>query len=294
MVDFPPLSISAGRLSATVSPLGAELQTLSVGGRNILWTGDPAVWSGRAPILFPIVGRLAGDRYRLDGRSYELPQHGFARRRTFSAAATAASAVTLSLEDSAETMAAWPFAFRLDVTYAIDGVRLDTTAVVHNRGDRPMPLSIGFHPGLAWPLPFGGRRADHAVVFDDPETAPVRRPGADGLLSARSEPSPVDGRRLALSDDLFAGGALVFTDLQSRRLVYGAEGSPRIAVDFPDTPHLGLWTKPGAGAPYVCVEPWQGHADPEGFAGEFRDKPGLVTIPPGMSRRWRMGLELVD
>ena len=106
------------------------------------------------------------------------------------------------------------------------------------------------------------------------------------------EASPVAGRRLALSDDLLAGGALVFTGLNSRRLVYGVPGRPRLAMDFPDTPDLGIWSKPGAGAPYVCVEPWQGYADPETFSGAFTAKPGLLILTPGETRRFRMGVEV--
>jgi hypothetical protein len=41
-------------------------------------------------------------------------------------------------------------------------------------------------------------------------------------------------------------------------------------------PHLGVWTKPGAG--FLCVEPWQGYAAPLGFIGELKDKPGGVSL----------------
>ncbi len=287
------LTIAGSRLAATVSTLGAELQTLVFEGADLLWSGDPAVWSGRAPLLFPIVGRVAGDTYRLGEATYSLPQHGFARRRGFSVVAASADAVTLRLEDDAGTRAAYPFAFRLDVTHAIAGDRLETTAVLSNPGGEPLPASFGFHPGFRWPLPFGGAREDHVMIFEADEPGPVRRPDPDSLLSAEAGPSPVRDRRLALSDNLFAGGALVFAGLASRRLVYGVEGRRRLAIDFPDSPDLGIWTKPGAGAPYVCVEPWQGHADPAGFAGDFREKPGIVILAPGEARRWRMGVEVV-
>ncbi|HUG62831.1 MAG TPA: aldose 1-epimerase family protein [Methylomirabilota bacterium] len=289
------LTIAGSRLSASVSTLGAELQTLAdADGRDLLWDGDPAFWTGRAPLLFPIVGRLAGDSYRLDGRTYRLPQHGFARRRAFTVVRTEPDAVTLRLEADDETRAAYPFAFRLDVTFAVAGDRLDMAAVLSNPGDTPLPASFGYHPAFRWPLPYGRPRDAHEIVFERDETAPIHRPDADSLRSAESQPSPVDGRRLALSDALFADGALVFTSLASRRLVYGAPGAPRLAIDFPDTPHLGIWTKPGAGAPYVCVEPWQGHADPAGFVGEIWEKPGIAVLAPGETRRWRMEVERVD
>jgi galactose mutarotase-like enzyme len=49
---------------------------------------------------------------------------------------------------------------------------------------------------------------------------------------------------------------------------------------------LGIWQKPGAY--YLCIEPWQGIADPVGYAGDFRDKPGVVTLAPGDRRSFRM------
>jgi galactose mutarotase-like enzyme len=81
-----------------------------------------------------------------------------------------------------------------------------------------------------------------------------------------------------LRDDLFEAGALIWDRLESRSVVYAAPGAPRITVEFDGLPQLGIWTKPGAG--FICIEPWHGHADPEDFSGEFRDKPGLALIAP--------------
>jgi galactose mutarotase-like enzyme len=96
----------------------------------------------------------------------------------------------------------------------------------------------------------------------------------------------VRDRRLLLRDDLFEEGAMVWDTLASRSVIYG----DAIRVDFPRMPHLGIWTKPGAG--YVCIEPWQGHASPEGFDGELADKPGVVTIAPGATRVFAMSISV--
>jgi galactose mutarotase-like enzyme len=55
-------------------------------------------------------------------------------------------------------------------------------------------------------------------------------------------------------------------------------------------PHLGVWTKPGSG--FICIEPWQGHADPEGFEGELASKPGIVLIQPGGTRNFTMTITI--
>jgi galactose mutarotase-like enzyme len=156
-------------------------------------------------------------------------------------------------------------------------------ARVTNTGAAVMPASFGFHPALRWPLPYGKPRAAHEIVFERAEPAPIRRP-IDGLLSAAQFATPVRDRHLLLHDDLFEDGALVFDTLASRSVLYGEA----IRVDFPRMPHLGIWTKPGAG--YVCIEPWQGHASPEGFDGELADKPGVIAITPGATESFGMSI----
>jgi len=44
-----------------------------------LWQGDPAVWGRRAPNLFPICGKLVNDSCVINGKTYHIPMHGFAR-----------------------------------------------------------------------------------------------------------------------------------------------------------------------------------------------------------------------
>lgn len=285
------VAIASDGLSAAIAPLGAELQWLRDGrGCDLLWHGDPAWWSGRAPILFPIVGALAGDRFAHRGRSYRLPKHGFARRRRFALADRRPDSATFVLDADDETRAAYPFDFRLSVRFTLAGAALTMAATVENRGAGAMPASFGFHPALLWPLPYGGARAAHGIRFAAAEPDPVRRIDSAGLLRPEPLPTPVAGDRLALDDTLFEEDALIFDRLRSRTLRYGAPGAGELEIAFEDLPHLGVWTKPGA--PYLCIEPWQGLADPQGFAGELADKPGVVRIAPGDARAFTMRLAL--
>lgn len=278
------VSISTAALSAEISATGAELVRLQDrAGADLLWDGDPAVWNGRSPLLFPIVGEVKGNRLNVAGKACEIGRHGFARTSTFALVGSDAASCTWRLESSEATRRQYPFEFRLDVTYRIDGATLHMEARVTNTGAEVMPASFGFHPALRWPLPYGTSRAAHEIVFERAEPAPIRRP-IDGLLSAAQFATPVRDGHLRLHDDLFEDGALVFDTLASRSVVYGEA----IRVDFPRMPHLGIWTKPGAG--YVCIEPWQGHASPEGFDGELADKPGVIAITPGATESFAMSI----
>ena len=40
---------------------------------------------------------------------------------------------------------------------------------------------------------------------------------------------------------------------------------------------MGIWA-PKDGAPFVCIEPWFGHADYEDFNGEFSEKEGIQSL----------------
>ncbi len=274
------ITIRSTGLSAAIDPQGAQLSALrDADGRDLQWGGDPAIWAGRAPVLFPIVGMLAGGQYRIAGHRYSLPRHGFARNRRFAVAQSGPTGVTFRLSADAQTLAVYPFEFELDVNFAVEGATLAVTSWIRNRSSSDMPASLGYHPAFAWPLPYGENRAAHFIEFETDEPAPLRCLDGNGLLTPQRLPTPVQHRRLTLRDELFVADALIFDQVASRTVTYGSEVGPRIAVSFPGVPYLGIWTKPGAN--FICIEPWHGIADPQGFSGEFKDKPGGLLVPPG-------------
>lgn len=281
------VSIRSDGLSALIDPLGAELVSLrDADGRELMTDADPAFWTGHAPILFPIVGRLNGDVLRIDGREYPMKQHGFARRQMFEVVERDDAGACFRLTANDETRAQYPFDFALEIAFAIQGATLAIDVTISNRGDEPMPASLGFHPAFAWPLPYGRRRRDHRVTFAADEPGDIVE--LDNGLFAATRPSPLDGRTLRLRDDMFADDALIWDPVRSSSVTYGADTGPRLRVDFPDTPYLGIWTKPDAA--FVCIEPWHGHADPVEFTGDFRDKPGVFAVAPG--GKWTCGMRV--
>ncbi|MBO9712383.1 aldose 1-epimerase family protein [Sphingomonas sp.] len=284
------IEIAGEGLTALINPFGAELSHLrDAAGNELMTDADPAYWTGRAPLLFPIVGALNGGVYRHEGKQYALPQHGFARRRSFALLDQAPNRARFRLTDDEATRAVYPFAFALDADFAIEGATLTIAITVANRGDTEMPASFGFHPAFAWPLPYGAPREAHAITFDADEPDALRRVEG-GTILPETFPSPLDGRTLHLADDLFTHDALIWDHLRSRSVTYGAAQGPRLEIAFPDTRLLGIWTKPGAR--FVCIEPWHGLADPQGFTSELRDKPWIEHFAPGESRTYTMMVTL--
>ena len=288
----PRIAFRSTDLGVEVAAQGAELSALrDRDGRDLLWDGNPSVWAGRAPLLFPIVGALAGGHYRVNGKSYPLPRHGFARGRRFDILESTSSSALLRLSADANSLQVYPFRFELTVHFVVQASTLTITASVRNVGDVEMPASFGYHPAFRWPLPYGRLRGEHFIEFASEEPAPMRRLDADGLLTSVRHASPIAQRRLPLTDALFQEDVMIFDAVVSRSVIYGADSGPRIQVSYPDSSYLGVWAKPGA--QFVCIEPWHGVADPEGYSGDFATKPGVFLVAPGAAVPIEMAISLV-
>lgn len=270
-------------LAIEVSALGAEMQSISSkDGRSWLWNGDAAFWTGRSPVLFPIVGKAPDDTVLIDGKPHPMAQHGFARRREFALETTSATACRYVLEASDETRAVYPFGFRLTVEHRVEGHTLTVASEVENRGNDVMPFGFGYHPAFSWPLPGGAGKAHTVALTNGGE--PQRQPLDKGLLSTHRKPSPFEKGRLLLEHDLFENDALVFPEGAGDSLVYAAEGGPSLSFQFENLPNLALWTKPGA--PFLCIEPWHGTAAEHGASSELRDRPYTSMLGSGEKKRF--------
>jgi galactose mutarotase-like enzyme len=278
--------ISNGYLSAAVKPDGAELCSLrDATGTELLWQAHP-IWPRHAPVLFPIVGRLKDDTLMHRGRSYRMTQHGFARDRRFAWLNRGATSCRLVLNDDGETRAVYPFSFRFEVAFALDDDALEQSFTIVNTGRDVLPASVGAHPGFIWPLAEDATKTAHVLIFEQAEHAPIRRLEG-GLLRPQPEPTPIAGDTLNLAPSLFAADAIILDELVSRSARFTAPGAEAIEVSWDGFDQLGIWTRMTGDdtcADFLCIEPWHGTASPADFAGEFRDKPGLLLLPPGERR----------
>jgi galactose mutarotase-like enzyme len=272
-----------------VASLGAEMQSLTgADGREWLWNGDAAWWNGRSPILFPIVGKAPDNRLTIEGRSYEMNQHGFARRAEFTLGQATDTLCRYELAASEATRKAYPFEFLLALTHDLNGRALTVTAEVENRDRRPMPFGLGYHPAFAWPLPGAAGKA-HTITLDNgAEPALARVEG--GLLKPRALSSPFKAGRLVLDPQQFEADAMIFAEGAGTKLTYAAEGGPSLTFTFENLPNLALWQKPGA--PFICIEPWHGMAAMVGAGDDITRRPYTSTLQPGATARFAFTVEL--
>ena len=260
-----------------VSGSGAELKSLTGrSGREWMWQASPEFWPRTAPVLFPVVGKLNDNSFRYKGVSYPLPQHGFARDREFILTASGNNHLLFSLESDAASFRHFPFHFKLEIGYRISGCRLEVSWTVKNHSEGSMPFSIGGHPGFSLP---GWPAKKWYLVFEREEVL-ASHPLKDGLLdSGEKRLIPQEEGRLEITRDLFLQDALVFSGLGSSHVSLSSqEQEEMLRFHFAGFPFLGIWSRPGA--PFVCIEPWHGHADPPGFKGEISEKPGIILLEP--------------
>ena len=276
-------SLENDKLRIEVSRHGAEMRRLTekADGTEYLHDGDPTWWKYTSPVLFPIVGKLNENTYRVDGEEFTLPSHGFGRTSDFFIATKSSNSLKFYLDWSSETYEQYPFRFRLIVGYSLEGNAVKITWRVMNIDIKPIFFSIGAHPALRCPIVKGEDITDCYLSFETTENAEKYAVTSDAFLVAEKVPG-FSGDRQDLSWEFFAKGTWIFDNLASKRVTIRSKKSEKfVAVEAPDFPFWAFWSPEKGGAPFICIEPWYGHADFAGYTGEFSAKHGVQTLPIG-------------
>lgn len=266
------------KMRIKIKELGAELSSIYSMelDKEILWQGDSKYWTGQAPILFPIVGSLKDGFYLYEGEKYELPRHGFARRKVFEPVEVQEKKITLSLKSDKETLEVYPFDFQLLVTYELSNNKVKVGYEVINKNNGCMYFSIGAHPAFNADIERGGVR----LSLDSPMTKPSYKMDTErGLLMREYFPVYENSQRISINYEWFQNDTLVFDSLgiQSMQM---EEQSTRgvVRVEFEKFPYLGVWTP---NAPFLCIEPWHGVTDFIDGNHNLAEKTGIIKIDEG-------------
>jgi galactose mutarotase-like enzyme len=269
------IEISNGRLTARINTKGAELISLTdIQCREYIWEGNPQYWGKHSPVLFPIVGTLKNNAYKHNGKEYSMTRHGFARDKEFSVTHPGDDTVIFTLSDTDEIRKVYPFRFTLELAYTLKGNLLELTYSVTNNGAEIMPFSLGAHPAFAMP----GNFEDYSLRFEKDNILRSTQLQNDLISDSTVEIRLQDDRALPLNYALFKNDALIFKSLVSRTVELLKKNQAYLRVSFTDFPHLGIWTKQGA--PFLCIEPWQGYSDHYQATGNITEKEGIVTLLP--------------
>ena len=283
------VSLKSGNVSAKINSHGAELKSLVIGGRELMWSADPAFWGKTAPILFPMVGTLKNGKTLIHGREYAVPRHGFTRDLELNAETVSGTSVLFSLEQSGYTKEYYPFDFRFTVQYTLKADGITATHRVRNNSAEDMPFCIGAHPAFA----FDGDLSDFRLEFAKPETAAVPLLNLEQGVFEPQNRTPLleNSAALPLSHELFYRDVLYFEKPVSRSVSFLGRDNRGVRVDFPDFTGLGVWQ--AKDAPFLCLEPWCGSADFADCTGVFAEKQGIEILKPGEEKGYTLSITAV-
>ena len=262
-------------MSLEVSSLGAEVQSLRTGGTEWMWSGDPALWGKHAPLCFPWCGRIKDGYFMANGVRYEGGNHGFAWNTEHALAAQSAGSITFRLESSPETLARYPWPFRLETTHALAGRTLTTTCVTTNTGDSPMPFQIGFH--FAFAVPEDG---DSVIKFQCAEE-PVEIVAETGFVEG-TRPRFTGRTQVTADAHLFDRDSICMSGLRSKALRLECPDGRALEVGTENFPYVLIWSKPGQPR-FICIEPWHGLPDAVDTDHDLFRRPSVRVLEPGES-----------
>ena len=271
-------------LKVTVTTQGAQLKSVTrkCDGVEHMWQADPAVWGYHAPILFPYAGKLQDGKLLAKGKVYDgSRQHGFARNMEHSPVLCSGKTVMLELTETEETLALWPYRFRLVSTFTLEGDTVRHTLTVENHDEEAMPFGIGYHPAFALPFDEKHTYADYELRFEGLESPVCLSQSACGLIQAETYRLGNNIRAIDVDERLFDNDSHCMTGLSSGTLgLYEKDTGRGVVCAIRDFPNVLIWSKPGE-PKFVCIEPWNSLPSPENGGIDWNEKPAAAILDPG-------------
>lgn len=282
-------------ISIEVAEHGAELLSLKKGDTEYIWQGDPQFWGRHAPILFPIVGQVWNKTYRVNGREFHLPQHGFARDRDFEVL-DHDSAIVMRLKSDDQSRTVYPYDFVLTARYELKANIVDCRWTVMNSGKERMYYQIGAHPAFYYRDFCHSDRMHGMLTVENLMRSAVkpiiRGVIEDGFRAERAKPVKIFNI-LPLEQSTFDRDALLLEDGQTQVVGLRDKRGKEYLRLTSDCQVFGIWSPSGKNAPFVCVEPWMGRCDRVGFTGDISERDFIQQLEPGEARDFVYSIEVL-
>lgn len=283
------------------SKFGGELISFKLDGIEKLHQGKDCVdengkvyWKRHSPVLFPIVGKLKKNQTIINGKTYEIMQHGFARDMEFEPITKLDNFHSYMLKSNKATLARYPFEFELYTTYRLDENKLTTIYKVINVGNSNMPFGIGGHPAFKIDVE-ELNNGNYYLEFEEPEEKIHFLYLVDGLIGTEYAKNVMkDKKCIYLNKDSFNNDALIMKGITSKKISLKHRGNDKtlLTMDFTGFPYLAIWSKPNA--PFLCIEPWKNTADTVKTSGIFAEKTDIITLKPKESFECKYTVEFLN
>lgn len=276
-------TLKNSEMEVQVSSKGGELVSLRDAEQTeYIWIGDATYWKRHAPQLFPCIGRLTNNQYRMDGALHEMGQHGFLRDYELTKVEESETSLHLRLTSDASTRQLYDRAWIVDIFYTLCGKTLSVKFQVRNCDTRTMRFGYGIHPGFNVPLNPALRFEDYRLDFHEVSIPKQMELTERYTISGDMHDYALeDGRYLPLQHSLFDHDAIILKDMPHTVTLGSQKDAKKVTVAFPDMPYLGIWHAPETDAPFVCIEPWSSLPSTDGVIDEFETKPDFITVEPG-------------
>ncbi len=263
------------------SEKGAELLSIKSKktGIEYLWQGNPEFWAGRAPILFPICGRLFSGKYVYNNKEYEMTLHGIARFFNFTVREISNEQIEFDLCSNEKTKESYPFDFMLTIRYVLKSGSLKTEFIVKNTGKEEMYFAYGGHPGFNVPFTAEESFEDYYLEFSQDSLQRIVFTDAC-LCSGNTEKYNLNKKKLKLTHDLFDNDALFFETESDKIKLKSTKSKNSLVVSYSDMTCVGIWHMPKTSAPYVCIEPWHGIPSDDGIVDDLKTKKQMINLSP--------------
>lgn len=281
-------------LTVRISSKGGELRSVcDKNGKEYLWQGNRETWADRGPNLFPYIGRLTKGTYTYEGKAYQMGIHGFLMHTEMDPVLCEKDTLVLKMEDSGETRKEYPFSFRLEICWKVEGPSLEITYRVINQDKKTMYFGIGGHPGFQVPFEQGKELRDYCLDFSEGSEPVSLGLSEDCFMNGKEVPMKLrDGRFLDLDEGLFAQDSLVLREMPRQVILRSKEGGKGIRLEYPQMPYLVLWTWPGMQEPFLCVEPWSSLPSRKDVTEDLAQQENLVSLKKGgiYENKWSLTL----
>lgn len=278
-----------GTCEAKIFSKGAELKSLKVGGRELMWSADPAFWANTSPLLFPMIGTLKEGKTLINGKEYAISKHGFARDFELTQEKITDTNAVFSLVQNETTKAMFPFDFKFTIEYTLNGNGVTIKQTVKNNSAEKMPYCIGCHPAFATP----GEFTDYRLEFPEVETANIPNYNkVTGVYEPKNRRVIIENSKvMPLKHDMFYNDVLYMVHPVSRAVSLLGKDNKGVKVEFPDFTGLGIWQ--AKDAPFLCIEPWCGSQDFEDCTGVFAEKQGIEILEAGAEKSYTYTISAV-
>lgn len=265
------VTLKSEKFTAVISTHGAELCSVKDNnGKEYIWQADEKVWKRHAPVLFPIVGKVRGNKYTIDGKEYQMGQHGIARDQEFEILEHNDTMAIFELKANDITKEKYPYDFSLKITYELKDSTIKVIWTVTNTDDKKISFSIGAHPAF---IGMEDNLANGKLYFNVKEDKlTYELLNEDGLLGDDKDVLALDNGCAKLNKEFFDRDALIFEHLDCNEVALYDNNDDRIVSVKFDAPLFGIWSAKCTGVPYVCIEPWYGRADRADFDKSFDER----------------------